>query len=877
MLRRWRTRLASLAGRRRLEFDLDRELQFHIDMLAEQHVRAGMSPAEARRAALKAFGAVDVVKEGVRDAWLSRMFQIVAQDVRYGIRSLRRNPGFALAVVVTMALGVGANTAIFSVVNGTLLRPLPYPDGGRLVVLRQARPAAGLGDIGLSAPEIEDYRGSRSISDVAEYHNMWFILLGRREPERVSTEVVSAGFFDMLGVRPLYGRTFVAADDRPGAPAVLVLSHEYWVRSFGADPSVVGRVFQMNDRPHTVIGVLPPRPAYPEPVDMYMPTSACPFRSAPAMDHDRSMRMLSAIARVKPEVALGKARADLQITAAALARTYPANYPSDGISVTATPLKDELTRQARPTLWILLATATFVLLIVCASMANLLVARLVQRERELAVRAALGASRARLVRQLITESLVLALAGGVAGLVVAAFSLPLLIGFAARLSPRAAEITIDRNVLLFTQAVSIVSGLVFGSVPMLAARQDTAPLGDASRSTHGRQGLRAALIVGQVAVSFMLLIAAGLTLRSVIKLQGLDPGFRTTDVLTMRVALNFTKYRSNAQIKNFWDAFEGRLLALPGVLDAAGSGTFPLNDTRLQNATVQVEHRPVSPGEAPPRVDVHIATAGYFRTIGQPLVEGRTFRPGDGAGVRQVVIVNQSMARHFWPGVEPLGKRVSGDGGKTWATVVGVVQDARQQLADAPSDEAYVPVSEYDALLTMNWLVHTRLDASVMERQVKDAMRAIDPDQPVDQFRTMAAVRGERLEPPRLAATLIGIFALLALVITAAGLAGVVAFWVNQRTREFGVRMALGAPRTGVVGLVVRQGVQFVVIGLAIGMAGALVLTRWIASLLFEIEPTDTLTYLAVSTVLVTVALLACLIPARRAATVDPVVALRAL
>ena len=877
MLRPWRARLARLFRRQRYERELDAELQFHIDMLASQNVAQGMAPDEARRAALKAFGAVDAVKAHVRDTWLSRFFEVVAQDVRYGVRSLRRSPGFVLAVIGTMALGIGANTAVFSVVNGVLLRPLPYANSDHLVVLRQARPRAGIADIGLSALDIDDYRHSRSVADVGEFHTMWFILLGRNEPERVSTEVVSANFFDVLGIRPLYGRTFVAADDRPGAPAVLVLSHAYWMRSFGGDPGVVGRVFRMNDRPHTVVGVMPPMPDFPEPVDVYMPTSACPFRSLPAMATDRSMRMSCAIARVRPEVALTKAQADLQITAASLVRTYPKAYPTDGMTATATPLKDELTRQARATLLILLATTVFVLLIVCASIANLLVARLVGREREMALRAALGAGRSRLIRQMLTESLLLALAGGAAGLVLAIFSMDALVAFAARLTPRAAETSIDVRVLLFTVVLTIVTGVVFGIVPALGTRRDTAAsLRDAGRSTERRHLVRSALIVAQVAVSFMLLIAAGLTLRSVVKLQGLDPGFRTDDILTMRVALNFTKYR-DGQIRDFWQRFESGLVALPGVIDAAGGGTFPLNSTGLFNTTFQMEDHPLAPGEMPPRVDVHAATPGYFRTIGQPLLSGRPFNTDDGAGNRQVVIVNESMARHFWPGVDPIGKRISGDNRKTWATIVAVVQDARQQLATAPADQLYVPLTENAPMLTMNWLVHSSLPPTVMERQIKGLMHSVDPDQPVEQFRTMAEVRGESLQAPRTAATLLGIFALLALTITAAGLAGVIAYWVNQRTQEFGVRMALGAPRTGVVSLVLRQGVQFVLIGLGIGLAGALVLTRWIASLLFEVQPTDALTFLAVSAVMVTVAVLACLIPARRAAAVDPIVALRTL
>ncbi len=880
MLTRWRTRLASLFGRTRLERELDVELQYHLDMLTEQNIRAGMSADDARRAARRMFGPVDTVKDDVRDTWLSRFAEVLVQDVRYGVRGMQRSRGFALAVVATMALGIGANTAIFSVVNGVLLRPLPYRDGDHLVVLHQASPREATQDLGFSAKDIADYRQSRSVSDVVEFHNMWFVLLGRSEPERVSTEVVSANFFDVLGVEPLYGRTFVPADDRPGAPAVLVLSYRYWQRSFHSDPLIVGSVFRMNDRPHTVIGVMPPLPDYPEAVDVYMPTSACPFRSQPKMADDRTMRMSNAMARIRSDVRMSKAQADLSITAAQMAQAHPHDYPADGLQVTTTLLADQLTHAFKPTLLILLATAGFVLLIVCTSIANLFIARMAGREQEMALRGALGATRGRLLRQLLTESVLLATAGGVCGLGVASWSMQMLVAFAARFTTRAAEITIDRNVLLFALVVSVATGLVFGAAPVLTRREHTAQaLRGGDRSTDDRQLLRRALIVGQVAISFMLLIAAGLTLRSVMKLQGVDPGYRTDHILTMRVALNFTKYHENPDIQRFWQQFEQRLRALPGTTEGGGGGTFPLNTRPLSNSTVQIDGRPNTPGETPPRVDVHIVTAGYFRTIGQPILSGRGFTNADMARTpdRQVVIVNESMARHFWRGEDPIGRRLSGDGGKTWATVVGVAGDARQQLSTAATDVAYVPRTEDTGMLTMNWLVRTGLPQQTMEAQIKRMVRDLDPDQPIDQFRMFDDVRNETLEPPRLTATLIGVFALIALAITAAGLAGVIAFWVNQRTQEFGVRMALGAGRIGVLRMVLRQALSLVAIGLVIGMAGALVLTRWIGSLLFEVQPTDGITYLAVATVILMVTVLACLLPARRAASVDPLVALRAL
>jgi len=885
MLRWLQTRLSSLFRRGRYERELDAELRFHLDMLTEQHVRAGMPERQARAEALRAFGQVARVKDDVRDAWLSRLVETLGQDLRYGARSIRRSPGFAFAVIVTMALGIGANTAIFSVVNGVLLRPLPYEDGHELVVLRQQQPLTGSGDLPFSYQEILDYRTrSKSLDGVVEFHSMWFILLGGAEPQRVSTGVVSANYFDVLGVKPLHGRTFVEADDGRGAEAVLVLSHAYWQRSFGGDPGVVGTVFQMNDRPHQVIGVLPPVPQYPEPVDVYMPTSACPFRSAPQMVDARDGRMMRAFARLKDDIRLEKAQADLGIVAASLQQEYPDAYPAaQGYRAVASPLQDELTQSFRTTLLVLMGTAGFVLLIVCASLANLMLARLVRRQHELAVRSVLGAGRLRLIRQLLTESTLLALLGGVAGLALAHWGRALLVAFASRFTQRAAEIQIDGAVLAYTLGVSVLTGLVFGAVPAFSRRFGSREsLGDGSRTTQGRQGVRSALIVVQVAASFMLLIGAGLTVRSVLELQQIDPGIRTDNVLTMRIDLNFTKYPDPPRRAEFWARLEERLKAVPGAIGVGGAATFPLNERGPFPSAIQIQGRALPVGVARPQVGVRVATPDYFVTLAQPLLAGRFFRLSDRlpdtargeAPDNGVVIVNQSMARHYWPDRDPIGERISGNEGRTWLTVVGVVADARQHLDEPAADEVYIPMLQ-SGQLTTTWLVRSNLDPSVMQRQVRDAVHSVDPDQPVDNFRTLAEVRSASLTPPRLTATLLASFGVLALVITATGLAGVIAFSVNQRTQEFGIRMALGAARGRVLGMVLRQGLQLVLVGLALGLAGALVLTRVLETLLFGIEPTDLPTFAVVSLVLLAVAALACFVPARRAATVDPIVALR--
>jgi putative ABC transport system permease protein len=895
MFRNLSVRLSSLFRRERLERELDTELRYHIDMLVEQNVAKGMAPDAARREAQRVFGTVAGIKDDVRDSWLSRFFEVAAQDIRYGLRSLRRSPGFALVIVVTMALGIGANSAIFSVVNGVLLRPLPYKDGDKLVVLHQGQGDPVANDLGFSPTEMDDYRQARSLSDVVEFHNMFFNLLGRAEPERVSTGVVSANYFDVLGVQPIHGRTFVAADDAPGAPAVLVLSNSYWERSFGGDPNIVGKVFRMNDKPHTVVGVMPPVPQYPLEVDVYMPSSACPFRSSQRAITTRNFRLLTAFARIRPEVAMAKSQADIDIVAAQLQTAHAGDYPREGFRAVGVPLKSDLTSSFRPTLWILLGTAGFVLMIVCASIANLLLARMVRREREMSVRAALGATRMRLLRQLLTESLLLALCGGVLGLVLSALSLKLLVTFAERFTPRAHEITIDVNVLLFTLAVSVLTGLVFGSIPAFSRRIDVAPaLREGTRSSQSSQAVRSALIVAQVSASFMLLIASGLTLRSLMNVQGVNPGIRTENLISYRADMSFDKFpltlppaERRAKIATYWTDYEQRIRAIPGIVEVAGGGTFPLNEIDPFPQGLIRDGHPLPAGVQPPQINVRFATPEYFKTLGQPIAAGRAFLPSDTLTGPGVAIVNQSAAKQFWANEDPIGTRIAGGGPNQFRTIVGIVADVRQQLDRPATAEVYVPVAQ-TANTSMTWVVHARLPMDEVVGQIKTVSRAHDSDLPVASFRTLAEVRSEGLAPRRVVVALIGMFGLLALVITAAGIAGVIAFSVNQRTQEFGIRMALGAPRAGVLALVIREGLVLVSIGLAIGMAGAVVLNRILGAVIFADQPTsgltllvnvratDSATYIGVAIMLVIVALIACLMPARRAASVDPIVALRA-
>jgi putative ABC transport system permease protein len=881
----WLTLVRRLRGSVRtpaFEESMEAEMRHHLELETEALVARGLDPGAAREAARRRFGSVALVKDGCRESWGVRALDTLAQDLRQAIRNLRKHPGYTAVVLLTLALGIGANTAIFSVVHAVLLSALPYAHGDRLVEVRQQQLRAGVDDLGVSAKEMDDYRQQTpSLDALVEYHQMAFTLLGTGDPSRVQTGVVSHDFFDVIGVTPLLGRTFRPEDDRKDAPAVLILSYAYWQNALGGDPTVVGRAFQMNDKVHTVVGVLPNVPQYPADNDVYMPVSACPFRSLRAMAEDRSMRMVSAIGRLRPGVSLERARGDLALVASRMVTTYPKDYQAPaGFATTALPVKDELTRRARPTLLVLLATTAFVLLLVCANVANLTLARVAGRGRELAVRAALGAGRARIARQLLTESALLALAGGALGVGFAWLSRDLLVAFTARFSPRAAEIGMDGAVLLFALVVSVVTGVLFGIVPAFSSQAELSNgLKDGRRTVPPRRlGARNALIVAQVAISFVLLIAAGLMVRSFIKLQQVDAGFNADHVLTMRVSLDFVKYDTDAKRRTFYDPLLDQVSASAGVRSAALSLAFPLDESMPNWFMTDfiIEGQPVADGQPRPQVSYRLASPAYFQTIGMTLLRGRVFSAADAGQAAPAGIVNLSMARHYFGGGDPIRRRVSLDHGKRWITIVGVVNDVKQYgLATPPADELYVPFA-LGGPLTATLLVRTAGEPMAAVKTVQAIARGIDPKQPLSHIQTLEDVRSGALASPRLTATLVTLFAILALVITAAGIAGVVSFSVNQRTTEIGVRMALGAPRTSVVRMIVRQGLTPVTLGLSVGVAGALVTTRVLTRLLFAVEPTDPPTYAAVAAVLAAVAACACLAPAQRAAAIDPTCTLRA-
>lgn len=860
--------------------------------------RAATGPAERGklwlRAALDVFVTSAQVRWGttgfpvpwtVRNAGRGDFFRDLRQDVLYAFRLLRRSPGYSLVVVLTLGLGIGANTAMFSLVNGVLLAPLPYAQGDRIVHLRQLQPGVGDEDMPFSVHEIEDYRSLNStFTDVVEYHAMTFTLLGIGEPTLVQTGVVSARFFDVLGMKPVLGRGFTTADDRLGAQPVMLLSYEFWRDRFGSDPEVIGNGFTMNDRVHTVIGVLPPMPQYPDRNDVYMPTSQCPTRSAASFIADRQARLMTVFGVLRPDASLEDARTDLGSVAATLSARYPDVYTAiKGYDAEISSLKEDLVARARPTLLVLMATTLLVLVIACANVASLALARAVRRGRELAVRQAIGAGRRRLVRQLLTESTVLAVLGGLLGVVVARSALDLLVGFAGRMTPRAFEATLDGRVLAFALGVSVLTGLTFGSLPALR-------WADAAKSSVGRDGIgsmypglrraHAWLVAAQVSLAFVLLIGAGLLTRTFMALSSAELGYQSQPVLSAEVILPTEYYgESNWKADEFFDELLERVNRLEGVRVASRTQSVPLGANANRTGMETGENPDVTPDEYAQVVPVRVSPT-YLATLGIPVLSGRGLTEADIAGEEPVTVLSAGLAQALWPGKDPLNRKVrlcsyhSGNCG-AWATVVGVAGDVKMEGL-----ESDVTPAAYVAASNRSWngntvVIRTDGDLDALARQLTELVHELEPDAPVAGAQPLQTLVADAVAPRRLTAALMGILAVLALTVTLAGVAGVVAFTASERTHEIGVRMALGARPESVRAHIVRTGMIPAAIGLVVGGVVAVAVSRTLTHLVWGVEPTDTLTFLCAALMLGAGAFLACWLPARRATNVDPALVLR--
>ena len=658
----------SLLLRRRAERELEEELRYHLEReterLTELYGERGLAPEEARAAALRAFGGIERCKEGVRDERGTRSLEDLVRDLRFAFRNLTRRPHFAALSVITLALGIGANVALFSLVHAVLLRPLPYANDERLVHLRQWRPRIeNAGEaMGFSALEIADYRTrSRTLQAVAEYHGMTFTLLGRGEPLQVDAGVVSADYFDLLGVEPLHGRAFVADDERTGAPPVLLLSHGFWREHFAGDPEIVGAALEMNDQVHTVVGVLPPVPQYPRENAIYLPTSACPMRSSEDFTSDRTARMMTVLARLSPAASLETSARDVAAVATALAASHPEAYPAaNGYRASVVPLREELVRDARPTFLVLLGITGLVLLVACANVACLTLAQLHRRGRELAVRASLGAGRSRLVRQLLAESTLLSIVAGAFGVLLAYLGFDLLRAFAARFTPRAAEATLDWPILGFAALVSLGAGLVAGVLPALLIRREVAgSLADARVLALPIHHLRwqRCLLASQLALVFVLLASAALLLRSFLLLNAVDPGYRDPSVLSLELNVPDEHFERPDGERLFFEPLLEAIAALPGVESVARTQHAPLrNEGHVVG--LRVEGSRAQPEGALDQVAPRIVSPSFLRTVGLPLLAGRELEPRDDASAPRVALVNEALAARHWPGESPVGRQV---------------------------------------------------------------------------------------------------------------------------------------------------------------------------------------------------------------------------
>ena len=879
------------------ETQFAQELDEHLGMLVEENVRRGMSPAEARRQAHIRLGGSAQLRESHRELRGLPFVETLWQDLHYGLRMLRKSPGFTAVAVLTLALGIGANTAIFSIVDQVLLRPLPFNAPSRLISLHEGIPKMGYPKMGFSTPDLAVYlREQKSFESVGSFQDKHVAISGHGEPERITAARVSASLFPMLGAQPILGRTFTPEEDAPGHPLAL-LSYSLWQRRFGGDAGIVGQTIQLDRQPYVVIGVMPRSFVFPPlglgdagtPADAWIPMAT----TSTEMQDWGGSYFTSVVGRLRSGVTLAQARSEADSLVQRIIESYPASIATfvrrGALSIIASPFQDDTVGSVRPLLLVLMGAVALVLLIACANLATLLLSRAATRQREIAVRTALGASRFRLVRQMLTESLLLAFGGGVLGFFLAFWARDLLLALVPATIPLPPQVPLNSGVLAFAIGCSVFAAVLFGLAPafqsvagsMQGSLRESGRSATASRSHSRLQGF---FITAEFALALVLLMGAGLLIRSFAKMLSTNPGFRPENVLTLNIPLPRTAYAHASQVQDFYQQLLGHASNLPGVENAGVSSDLPLRAYEMVSITPEGQVN--GQNQSPQAICQSWLLGNYFQTMDIPLLQGRWFTPEDNANSQQVAIVSLSAARKFWPGQDPIGKRLRWGVGGPWDTVVGIVADATEtSLNETLLPHVYRPYSQiagpfleqdpFSEWHAMNLSLRTKSDPSAMTSAVLAQVHSLDSEIAVANIRTMTQVISTSVAGPKFNTYLFGAFAGLALFLAAIGIYGVLAYAVAQQTHEIGIRMALGAQRGHVLRLILKRGVRLAILGVIIGAFAAVFLTRWMASLLYGVSATDPATFLAVAALLILVALAACYIPARRAMRVDPMVALR--
>jgi predicted permease len=890
---RFRSWSQAIFRRSRMESEMDAELRFHIEALAEDLVRSGVSREEAMRRARTDFGGIERVKEEGREAHGTRLVDELIQDLRFGVRMFRKSPGFTVVAVLTLALGIGANTAIFSVVNAVLLSPLPYANADRLMMVKELLPNITAEPFNVSGPDIAEIQKLNHVFEWVGGFSVWtYEFSGRGEPARVTADRISSDLFELLGVRPVVGRAFEPQEEQFGHQ-VVILSYGFWQRQFGGQLNILGQTLNLDRKPYTIIGVMPQSFVFPLPgmmqgvsADLWVPLGLSKEELADFGDNFS----YTVVGRLRPGVQQGQVNADLQFVAQGVSETYKqwsrdANSPLGDfrLGMVSVRLRDEVTGPLKPMLLMLLGAVGFVLLIACVNVANLLMMRSVGRQKEMAVRLAIGAGKFRLLRQFLVEGMLLAFTGGGLGLALAVWLKNILAAHMPANIPQFRAIEIDWTVLLFSFLLVTLSGLVFSALPTLwASRTDFNPLlqesGRGNSQGPDHQRLRAAFVIVEVALSVMLLIGAGLMVRSFQRVLNTNPGFRPEHVLTASVDLPPTEsYSQNDKVASFYKQLMEKLRQTPGIAAAGCSTDLPLLGGWTHAFTVEGYQPPPGPVLS---LDNHSVIYGdYLQTMGIPLLRGRNFTERDGPKSTHVLIVSESLAKKYWPGQDPLGKRLKWgppESTDPWLTVVGVVGDVKQGPLETAADaHTYEPYAQLGAPLSLRIAVRGQGDPAGLAADVRTAVWSLDRQLALGDVRTMDQVIRRSTASRRFSLVLLGSFAALALVLAAIGIYAVLAYSVARQTHEIGVRMALGARSGDVVRLVLGQGLRVTAIGIVFGVAGALGLTRFLQSLLYEVRPTDPPTFVGVLLLLVSVSVAASYLPASRAMRVDPMVALR--